>query len=201
MRFPANSSISGRGEWGRSVPTGLIMLYSLINQAPIACARLWDFVDKWMRDFTARLAEKLRLPEDDLQVDRLSARLAFAITGAASAQWRVKPNDKSPSSAIAKQALRMFEKQKFSYHEKHPADECIDLLPGHACGPAPQQVHPIFGTVTSRGEAHVLRLVPLDASQLSQRTHRRPPPPSGRPQPGKKAGRKRAIGSRRRRGW
>jgi len=96
-----------------------IMLYSLINQAPIACARLWDFVDKWMRDFTARLAEKLRLPEDDLQVE-LSARLAFAITGAASAQWRVNPNNKSPSSAIAKQALRMFEKQKVLIPRKAP---------------------------------------------------------------------------------
>ena len=63
-----------------------------------------------MRDFNARLAEKLHLPEDDLRVE-LSARLVFAILGAASVQWRVSPN-RSPSSAIAKEALRMFEKQK-----------------------------------------------------------------------------------------
>jgi AcrR family transcriptional regulator len=97
-------------KWEDANAEELRLVYSLIDQAPIARARLWDFVDKWMRDFNARLAEKLHLPEDDLQVE-LSARLVFAILGAASVQWRVSPS-KSPSSAIAKQALRMFEKQK-----------------------------------------------------------------------------------------
>jgi len=72
---------------------------------------LWDFVDKWMRDFTARLAEKLHLPQDDLQVE-LSARLAFDIISAASIQWRVNPNNRSSASAIAKQAQQMFEEHK-----------------------------------------------------------------------------------------
>ena len=97
-------------KWEDANAEELRLVYSLIDQAPIARARLWDFVDKWMRDFNARLAEKLHLPEDDLRVE-LSARLVFAILGAASVQWRVSPN-RSPSSAIAKEALRMFEKQK-----------------------------------------------------------------------------------------
>ena len=109
-------------EWARCEDANaeeLRLLYSLIDQAPIARARLWDFVDKWTRDFTARLAEKLHLPEDDLRVE-LSARLAFIILGAASVQWRVNPDNRSPPSAIAKQALRMFEKQKVLIPRKAP---------------------------------------------------------------------------------
>jgi AcrR family transcriptional regulator len=98
-------------KWEDANTEELRLLYSLIAQAPIARARLWDFVDKWMRDFTARLAEKLHLSQDDLQVE-LSARLAFDIIGAASIQWRVNPNNRSSSSAIAKQALQMFEEHK-----------------------------------------------------------------------------------------
>jgi AcrR family transcriptional regulator len=108
-------------EWARWEDANaeeLRLVYALIDQAPIPRARLWDFVDQWMRDFNARLAEKLHLPEDDLQVE-LSARLVFAIIGAASVHWRVNPN-RSASITIARQALRMFEKQKVLIPRKAP---------------------------------------------------------------------------------
>ena len=44
----------------------LLLVRSLIDQAPIARAKLWNLVYQQQRALGARLAEKLDLPEDDL---------------------------------------------------------------------------------------------------------------------------------------
>jgi AcrR family transcriptional regulator len=109
-------------EWARWEDANaeeLRLLYSLIDQAPIARARLWDFVDKWTRDFTARLAEKLHLPEDDLQVV-LSVRLLFlVITFTIADQWRAGAG-KSSAVEIAKHVMRMFEENRVLIPRQDP---------------------------------------------------------------------------------
>ena len=96
----------------------ILLVRSLIDQAPIPRARLWDIAYQMQRDLNARLAEKLHLPEDDLQVE-LSARLLFAIIGTVADRWRANAG-KSSSIACTKKVLRMFDEHKVLIPRKTP---------------------------------------------------------------------------------
>src|SRR5580700_4026255 len=55
-------------EWAKWQDTNaeeILLVRSLIDQAPLARARLWDIVYQSERDLNALLAEKLHLPKDD----------------------------------------------------------------------------------------------------------------------------------------
>jgi AcrR family transcriptional regulator len=96
----------------------ILLVRSLIDQAPIPRARLWDIAYQKQRDLNARLAEKLHLREDDLQVE-LSARLLFTIIGTVADHWRANAA-KSSSIAYTKKVLRMFDEHKVLIPRKAP---------------------------------------------------------------------------------
>lgn len=104
-------AILGWAKWQDTNAEELLLVRSLIDQAPIARARLWDIVYQSERDLSALLAEKLHLPEDDLQVV-LSARLVLlTIDFTVADQWRASAG-RSSSIAIAKKVLKMFAQHK-----------------------------------------------------------------------------------------
>ena len=101
-------------EWARWQDANaeeLLLVRSLIDQAPIARAKLWDIIYQQERALSARLAEKLHLPEDDLRVVLSARHVLLTIIGTAADQWRASAG-KSSSIAIAKQVMRMFEEHK-----------------------------------------------------------------------------------------
>ena len=101
-------------EWAKWQDTNseeILLVRSLIDQAPIARARLWNLVYEAERVLSARLAEKLHLPENDRQFI-LSARLLFlTITATVADLWRAGAG-KSSAVAIAKQVMKMFEENR-----------------------------------------------------------------------------------------
>lgn len=106
-------------EWQDANSEELLLVRSLLDQAPIPRARLWDIVYQQERNLNARLAEKLHLPEDDLQVV-LSARLVLStINSTVADQWRASAGRIS-SIAYAKQVMRMFEEHKVLIPQKQP---------------------------------------------------------------------------------
>lgn len=105
-------------KWQDSNAEEVLLVRSLIDQAPIPRARLWDVVHQSERDLNARLAEKLHLSEDDLKVV-LSARLVFLLIGLVADLWRESAG-KSSSVAIAKKVMRMFEEHKVLLPRKAP---------------------------------------------------------------------------------
>lgn len=109
-------------EWAKWQDTNteeLLLVRSLIDQAPIARARLWNLVYEAERVLSARLAEKLHLPEDDLQVV-LSVRLLFlTITFTVADLWQANAG-RSSAVVIAEQVLRMFAEHKVLIPRKAP---------------------------------------------------------------------------------
>jgi AcrR family transcriptional regulator len=97
-------------KWQDANSEEVLLVRSLIDQAPIARARLWDIVYQHERDLNVCLAEKLHLPEDDLQVV-LSSRLVLSIIGTVADRRRTGVG-RSLSVKYAKQVLRMFEEHK-----------------------------------------------------------------------------------------
>ena len=101
-------------EWARWQDTNaeeLLLVRSLIDQAPIARAKLWDIVYQQERALSASLAEKLNLPEDDLQIVLSVRQILLTIIGTAAEQWRASAG-RSSSIEYVKQAMRMFEEHK-----------------------------------------------------------------------------------------
>jgi len=101
-------------EWAKWQDTNseeILLVLSLIDQAPIARAKLWDLVNQQERSLSARLAEKLHLPEDDLRVVMSSRLVLLTIIRTVTEQSRVSAG-KSSSIECAKQAMRMFEEHK-----------------------------------------------------------------------------------------
>jgi AcrR family transcriptional regulator len=101
-------------EWAKWQDTNaeeILLVRSLIDQNIMPRARVWDLLYQSVQDMNARLAEKLHLPEDDLQVV-LSVRLLFlVITFTIADQWRAGAG-KSSAVEIAKQVMRMFEENR-----------------------------------------------------------------------------------------
>jgi len=88
----------------------IFLVRTLIDQAPIPRARLWDLVYRKQRELNALLAEKLHLREDELQVV-LSARLVFLMIGVVADQARAS-GGKFSSVAYVRRVMRMFEERK-----------------------------------------------------------------------------------------
>ena len=101
-------------EWAKWQDTNaeeILLVRSLIDQAPPARARLWDIVYQAEQALNARLAEKLHLPENDLRVVLSARQVILTIIGTAAEQWRASAGSSS-SIAIAKQVMRLFEEHK-----------------------------------------------------------------------------------------
>jgi hypothetical protein len=101
-------------EWAKWQDTNaeeILLVRSLIDQAPLARAKLWDILYYQERALSARLAEKLHLPEDDLRVVLSARHVLLTIIGTAAEQWRASAG-RTSSIAIAKQVMRIFEEQK-----------------------------------------------------------------------------------------
>jgi AcrR family transcriptional regulator len=101
-------------EWARwqdSNAEEILLVRALIDQAPLARAKLWDILYQQERALSARLAEKLHLHEDDLRVVLSARHVLLTIIGTAAEQWRASAG-RSSSIAIAKQVMRMFEDHK-----------------------------------------------------------------------------------------
>ncbi|MBB5319301.1 TetR/AcrR family transcriptional regulator [Tunturibacter empetritectus] len=97
----------------------ILRVRSLIDQNIMPRARVWDLISQSERDLNARLAEKLHLPEDDLQVV-LSVRLLFlTITYTVADLWKASAG-RSSAVAIAEQVLRMFAEHKVLIPRKAP---------------------------------------------------------------------------------
>jgi AcrR family transcriptional regulator len=109
-------------EWAKWQDTNsevILPVRSLIDETPALNARQWDLANQLGRDLTARLAEKLRVPEDDLQVE-LSVRLfIFSIVGTVADHLRANAG-RSSSITYAKRVIRMFEDHKVLIPRKAP---------------------------------------------------------------------------------
>src|ERR1700722_12523684 len=71
-------------EWAKWQDTNaeeILLVRSLIDQAPPARARLWDIVYQAEQALNALLAEKLHLPKDDLQVVLSARQVILTIIG------------------------------------------------------------------------------------------------------------------------
>jgi AcrR family transcriptional regulator len=97
----------------------ILLVRSLVDQAPIPRARLWDLIHQQERDLSACLSERLHLPEDDLQVV-LSVRLVLLTIIGTVADERRASAGKSSSVAIATRVIRMFEEHKVLFPRKAP---------------------------------------------------------------------------------
>jgi AcrR family transcriptional regulator len=98
-------------KWQDTNSQAILLVLSLIDQAPIARAKLWDLVNQQQRSLSARLAEKLHLPEDDLRVVLSSRHVLLTIIQTVAEQSRASAG-RSSSIEYAKQAMRMFEEHE-----------------------------------------------------------------------------------------
>jgi AcrR family transcriptional regulator len=101
-------------EWAKWQDTNaeeILLVRSLIDQAPLARAKLWDILYQQERALGARLAEKLHLPEDDLRVVLSARHVLLTIIGTVAEQWRASAG-RSSSIEYVKQAITMFEEHK-----------------------------------------------------------------------------------------
>jgi len=109
-------------EWAKWQDTNaeeILLVSSLIDQAPIARARLWDIVYQAEQALNARLAEILHLPKDDLQIV-LSVRLVLLTIINTLADQRRARDGKFSSSVCAKRVMRMFEEHKVLIPRRAP---------------------------------------------------------------------------------
>jgi AcrR family transcriptional regulator len=109
-------------EWAKWQDTNseeILLVLSLIDQAPIARAKLWDIVNQQERSLSARLAEKLHLPEDDLRVVLSSRHVLLTIIRTVAEQSRASAG-RSSSIEYANQAMRMFEEHQVPLPRKTP---------------------------------------------------------------------------------
>ncbi len=92
-------------EDSRSAET--LLVRSIIDEAPIARARLWDYLAEQQRQLGKLIAQRMRAKESDLRV-KLTAQLAIMIAGLAADQWRADAG-KRPSRATAENLMRLFQ--------------------------------------------------------------------------------------------
>jgi AcrR family transcriptional regulator len=109
-------------EWAKWQDTNaeeLLLVLSLIDQAPIARAKLWDIVYQQERSLSARLAEKLHLPEDDLRVVLSARHVLLTMIGTVTNQSRASAG-RSSSIEYVNQAMRLFEEHEVLLPRKAP---------------------------------------------------------------------------------
>jgi AcrR family transcriptional regulator len=84
-----------------------LMVRSIIDEAPIARARLWDYLAQQQRQLSRLIAERLHAKEDDLHVI-FTAQLAIMIAGMAADRWR-DTGGKQPSRSIAAELMSLLQ--------------------------------------------------------------------------------------------
>jgi AcrR family transcriptional regulator len=103
-------SILAFARWQDANAEEILLVRSLIDRAPSVRAKMWDVLYQYQRNLNARLAETLRLPEDDLRVV-LAARLVISINSVVADHWRANAG-KISSIVYARRALKLFAEQK-----------------------------------------------------------------------------------------
>jgi AcrR family transcriptional regulator len=86
-------------------PNETLLVRSIIDQSPIARARLWDYLADQQRQLAQQLALRLNAKEDDLRVV-LTAQLAILIVGVAADRWRASGGN-PPSRTTAEELMRL----------------------------------------------------------------------------------------------
>jgi AcrR family transcriptional regulator len=82
-----------------------LLVRSIIDQAPTARARLWDYVYAQQKELSRLIAQRLRAKADDLRVV-FTAQLAMAIMGLAADRWR-DSGGRQASRATAEELMRL----------------------------------------------------------------------------------------------
>jgi AcrR family transcriptional regulator len=82
-----------------------LLVRSIIDQAPTARARLWDYVYAQQKELSKLIAQRLKAKEDDLRVV-FAAQLAMMIVGIAADRWR-DSGGKQASRATAEELMRL----------------------------------------------------------------------------------------------
>jgi AcrR family transcriptional regulator len=88
-------------------PSDTLLVRSIIDQAPIARARLWDYLAAQQRQLSRVIAVRLRAKPTDLRVV-FTAQLAILISAIAADVWRANKG-KPPSRAIAADLMRLLQ--------------------------------------------------------------------------------------------
>lgn len=88
-------------------PTGTLLVRSLVDHAPIARARLWDFLAEQQSQLSGLIAARLRARPTDLRVV-LTAQIATLITGIAADRWRANKG-KGSSRTIAADLMQLLQ--------------------------------------------------------------------------------------------
>ena len=86
-----------------------LLVRSIIDEAPIARARLWDYLAEQQRQLGKLIAQRLHLKESDLRV-KFTAQLAIMIAGMAADRWRAS-RGKLPSRVTAEEVMRLLQEQ------------------------------------------------------------------------------------------
>lgn len=106
-------------KWQDANSEEILPIRSLIDQTPVVSARLWDLAYQAAWGLRECLAKKLKLPEDDLQVELPVRVFIFAIIGSIGDQWRANAG-KISSMTYAKRVMKMFEEQRVLIPRKAP---------------------------------------------------------------------------------
>jgi AcrR family transcriptional regulator len=84
-----------------------LLVRRIIDESPIARARLWDYLAEQQRQLGKLLARRLRAKESDLRVI-FTAQLAIMIAGMAADRWRAN-GGKPASRTTAEELMRLLE--------------------------------------------------------------------------------------------
>jgi AcrR family transcriptional regulator len=85
--------------------TRTLLVRSIIDQAPTARARLWDYVYAQQKELSKLIAQRLKAKENDLRVV-FTAQLAMMIVGIAADRWR-DSGGKQGSRATAEELMQL----------------------------------------------------------------------------------------------
>ena len=87
----------------------ILLVRSIIDKAPIPRARLFDLAYAQIDKMSRLLAEKLKLPKDDLRIE-LTVRIVHLIMGIAGDKWRAGGARRS-AVAYARELIRICEER------------------------------------------------------------------------------------------
>ena len=85
----------------------ILLVRSIVDKAPVPRARLFDLAYVQIENMSRLLAEKLKLPKDDLRIE-LTVRIVHLITGVAGDRWRAN-GGRGSAVAYAKQVIKILE--------------------------------------------------------------------------------------------
>lgn len=85
----------------------ILLVRSIVDKSPVPRARLFDLAYVQLEKVNRLLAEKLKLPKDDLRIE-LTVRMVHLITGVAGDRWRAN-GGRGSAVAYAKQVIKILE--------------------------------------------------------------------------------------------